>query len=87
VELLIFFVVALGAIGFLATRFGYDSRDSAWSKEAEIGAHGVTWEPGGGLPTHLHRPEIHDTRGTDSSAPSRLEFEARSGELVGSVRW
>src|SRR5471030_2298346 len=45
---MLIFVMALCIVAFLARRFGYDSRASAWSKEAEIGAHGVTWEPHAG---------------------------------------
>jgi hypothetical protein len=38
-ELLIF-VIGLCIVACLAARFGYDSRTSGWSREAEIGAHG-----------------------------------------------
>jgi hypothetical protein len=84
VELLIF-VIALCAVAFRATRFGYDSRASAWSKEAELGAHGVTWEHGG-RPLDLDRQEACDVRGTDVSEPPRQEFGERAREQVGSVR-
>jgi hypothetical protein len=85
VELLIF-VIALCIVAFLATRFGYDSRASAWSKEAELGAHGVTWESDGGLPLDLDSPEGCDLQGTDFSEPRRQEFDECARELVGSVR-
>jgi hypothetical protein len=85
VELLIF-VIALCIVAFLATRFGYDSRDSAWSKEAELGDHGVTWEHDG-LPLDFDKPEACDMQGTDFSMPPRQEFDERARELAGSVRW
>jgi hypothetical protein len=64
VELLIF-IIAVCVVAFLAKRFGYDSRDSAWSTEAELGAHGVTWEPDGALPLDFDSPESRDVQGTD----------------------
>jgi hypothetical protein len=82
VELLIF-VIALCALAFLATRFGYDSRASAWSKEAEMGAHGVTWAPHCGMPLELDSRETADMRDTEFSGPSRHKLGERPGELVG----
>ena len=83
-ELLIF-IVALSALAFLATRFGYDSRASAWSTEAELGAHLLTWEHGE-VPLDRDAPEARDVQDTDFSEPPPQEFDERARELVGSVR-
>lgn len=41
---LIVLVVALCAIGVLANRFGYDSRDILGPKECELAARGYKWD-------------------------------------------
>jgi hypothetical protein len=40
---IVIFVVALVVLGYLAQRFGYDSRELAQSKELELARHGVNW--------------------------------------------
>lgn len=42
-ELLIAFL-ALVALGLLAARFGYDSRDGYRSHEHELASYGMTWD-------------------------------------------
>jgi hypothetical protein len=84
VELLIFFI-GLCALAFLATRFGYDSRSSAWSKEAEMGTYGMTWAPHDGAPLDLDSRETADMRDTDVSEPplvSRQTAERQTRESV-----
>jgi len=84
VELLIF-VIALCALAFLATRFGYDSRASAWSKEAEISSRGVTWELHGLPPGDLDSAETVNLQIPGPAEPARQEFSQRAKELAGTV--
>jgi hypothetical protein len=42
-ELLVF-VIGLCVLGYLATRFGYDSRAVPYSKEEDLARLGVIWE-------------------------------------------
>ncbi len=37
-------IVAFIALGLLAMRYGYDSRDGFRSKEEELASHGFTWD-------------------------------------------
>jgi hypothetical protein len=37
-------IIILGALVALAMRYGYDSRDTAYSKEREFASLGVTWD-------------------------------------------
>jgi hypothetical protein len=45
-QTLALFVVAVAVLGALATRFGSDSRASAWSVEQEYAARGFSWSDG-----------------------------------------
>jgi hypothetical protein len=52
-ELLIL-VVGLGVLGYLAIRFGYDSRELPRSEEHTLANHGMVWE--------VHMARLHDLR-------------------------
>jgi hypothetical protein len=52
---LLLFVIGLCVLGFLALRFGYDSRSVApYSKEEDLARLGVSWE----LQAAVHRSEL-----------------------------
>ena len=44
---LIIFIAALCVVGVLATRFGYDSRPTAHSKEEGLASLGLSWDQAG----------------------------------------
>ena len=85
--LLLIIGVALCALAWLATRFGFDSRPSAWSKEAELSAHGVSWEMYGGRPVELASSEFVDLHLPCLAEPAEDEFSpAQSKDLASTVR-
>jgi hypothetical protein len=55
---LLMFVVALCVGGFLARRFGYDSRATAESKEEDLAGFGMRWEPADTAPRDVPRAGV-----------------------------
>ncbi len=49
---LIMIISALVVSAMLAARYGYDSRESIYSKDQEFASYGVTWDE------HLHQQEL-----------------------------
>ena len=53
-----FFRTLLGVVAVLALRFGYDSRETAFSKEEELAGFGLTPDQPGKLTTQREHPYL-----------------------------